>query len=145
MFLTQFYYCLQTNALSSKALISREGAEESALLDARNAERDLAGALRVIAMAAKFCPAILSPSRLNTVLSILLHSYVRANMMFPVVSASAQCLQNLGPEFTPTAGSAPTDDDGSVAATRALLTDATEGICTLLVGDFIKEDSKCSQ
>jgi hypothetical protein len=133
---------LQVSALSSKAL---SVSPDSEVADVSVAVRDLAGALRVVAMAAKFCPSMLSPSRLNTVLKILLHPAVKQNMMFPVVMASAQCLQSLPSDFSPTSLSAGSDTDGSIAATRALLLDATEGICLLLVGDFIREDSEFSK
>ena len=113
--------------------------------EAALAERDLAGALRVVAMAAQFSKAILSPSRLNTVLNILLHPAVKHNMLFPVVLAAAQCLQSVSDDLSPASPTPAADRDGSAAATRALLLDATEGICTLLVGDFVQEESEFSK
>jgi hypothetical protein len=104
-------------------------------------------------MAAKFCPSVLSASRLNTVLTILLHPAVKRDMLFPVVLAAAQCLQSLPAESSPTSSNITTtassrsegNNDGSVSAIRALLLDATEGICTVLVGDFVREDSEYSK
>lgn len=133
----------QVSSLSAVALISRSDATSST--EAATAEKNLAGALRVVAMVAKFCPTILSPSKLNTVLSVLLSPVVKQKMLFPIVLAGAQCIQSLSADLSPTSLAASPDQDGTIAATRALLLDSTEGICSLLVGDFVLEDSEYSK
>jgi hypothetical protein len=134
------------DSLSAKALAPPPAEEAEAAAAARAAaEADLAGALRVVAMAATSCPAVLPADKLGTVLTVLLHPAVRRRMLFPVALGCAQCLQSLPAGLCPASAAAGADADGSVAAVRSLVLGASEGLCLLLVGDYVQEDSPLSR
>ena len=100
----------------------------------------LAGSLRVISMAAKFCPNILTPSRLTLLLKILQHPEIKRKKLFLVLKNTALCLQTV-PSVLNSINKKTNDFDGSEAATKTLLSSASDGLCQIILGDFMSESS----
>jgi hypothetical protein len=136
MLYLNFYVCMQVS--SSMALVSDESSVS--IVDPKHAQF-LAGSLRVVSMAAKFCPGILTPSRLTLLLKILLHPEIKRKKLFVVLKNAAMCLQTV-PGVLNSINKKTNDFDGSEAATKALLLSASDGLCQIILGDFLSEDSR---